>query len=127
VQPGWGCLMCNELISGAKLQEEALNAAERRAQRYVDEPEVPAPSVITLNSVVASHAVDDFLFNVLGLRTGGERAWRRFLPRTGAVRFSEPRADAECTECSTSGRFGRGDALSLPVKLSRRESETASS
>lgn len=120
VQPGWGCLMCNGLISGAKLQEEALTATERCAQRYVDEPDVPVPSVITLNSVVASHAVDDFLFNVLGLRTGGERAWRRLLPRMGDVRFDEPRADLECTECSTSGRFGRGDAAPLPVKLSRR-------
>lgn len=127
VQPGWGCLMCNGLTSGAKLQEEALTATERRAQRYIDDLAVPAPSVITLNSVVASHAVDDFLFNVLGLRTGGERTWRRFLPRTGDVRLDEPRADAECTECSASGRFGRGDALAMPVKLSRRESEPAGS
>jgi hypothetical protein len=37
-------------------------------QRYVDEPEVVAPSVITLNAVAVSHAADDFMFYMTGLR-----------------------------------------------------------
>ena len=65
VEPGYGCLLCNGLISSDALQLESLSPDERRAQRYVDEPEVPAPSVITLNAVAAAHAVDDFLFNML--------------------------------------------------------------
>jgi len=50
VTPSSGCLWCNGLISSEGLQREAATASERRAQRYVDEPKVVAPSVITLNA-----------------------------------------------------------------------------
>jgi molybdopterin/thiamine biosynthesis adenylyltransferase len=68
--PDFGCLWCNELISPAGLQDEALTADQRRKQRYVDEPEVVAPSVITLNAVAAAHAADDYLFCTTGLLGG---------------------------------------------------------
>lgn len=119
VEPGVGCLYCNGLISARALQEEAMTADERRAQRYVDEPEVPAPSVISLNAIPAAHAVNDFLFNVLDLKTAPS-SWLRFSPRRNDVRFDEPRKDMECPECSNGrGRLGRGDNVPLPVRLAR--------
>lgn len=40
----------------------------RKAQRYVDDKEVPAPSVITLNAVGAAQAANDLLFYMTGLK-----------------------------------------------------------
>jgi hypothetical protein len=33
-----GCLLCNRLINGTKLQDESVSEKERRQQRYVDDP-----------------------------------------------------------------------------------------
>lgn len=67
VTPSSGCLWCNGLISAEGLQREAATPKEQVAQRYVDEPAVVAPSVITLNATVASQAANDFLFAFTGL------------------------------------------------------------
>jgi hypothetical protein len=42
-----GCLLCNRLISSAKLQDESVSEKERRQQRYIDEPEIVAQSPST--------------------------------------------------------------------------------
>ena len=67
VLPDAGCLWCNGLIPASMLQSEAETEENRRRQRYVDDPDVHAPSVITMNSVAASLAVNQFLFSVTGL------------------------------------------------------------
>lgn len=122
VFPSSGCLWCNGFISAEGLQREAATAAERCAQRYVDEPDVVAPSVITLNATAASQAANDFLFWLTGLtRQGTSLDYMRFLPREREVRFDEPRQDAKCLECGhhPSGRFARGDSVELPTKSIR--------
>src|SRR5262249_35678562 len=119
VMPWSGCLWCNGLISTEGLQREAATASERRAQRYVDEPEVVAPSVITLNATVASQAANDFLFSITGLANSRTPTdYLRFLPRDREVRFDEPRRDRECAECGTEprSRLARGDSFALPTK-----------
>jgi hypothetical protein len=120
VLPGEGCLMCNELISAAKLQEESLSPEERRRQRYVDDPQVVAPSVITLNAVAAAHAANDFLFSVTGLTLPGTATdYQRFLSRERSVVFEEVQQRPGCSECSAedSSRFARGDARRLPTRI----------
>jgi hypothetical protein len=119
--PGFGCLWCNELISPAKLQEEALTAEQLRQQRYVQDEEVHAPSVISLNAVAAAHAVDDYLHSVTSLLpTAYEPRWRRFHPLAPtaphSVRCDIPRAGMECSECSEMGRLGQGHGTPLPTK-----------
>ncbi|MHB8294313.1 MAG: ThiF family adenylyltransferase [Acidimicrobiales bacterium] len=119
VLPGSGCLWCNDLISPARLQEEALSETERRQQRYVEEATVHAPSVITLNAVACAHAVDDYLFSVTCLLAAGTtNAYRRFLPREADFMLDQPRRDPECTECGCGpkGRLGMGSALRLPTR-----------
>ena len=58
---GGGCLLCNELIPAAKLQEEALSPDERLGQRYVGDAQVAARSpfsvAIFAGSVSAAMAV----------------------------------------------------------------------
>ena len=112
IRPGTGCLWCNGLIDPTQLAIEAKSDSERKEQAYgVQEPN---PSVITLNAVAAAHAVNDFLFDFLGLRTGDvEAAYQHFHFHRGKAQRVIPRRDPECRECVH--RLAMGDALELPV------------
>lgn len=120
VTPDRGCLWCNGLISPAKLQEEGQGEQERQAQRYVEEAEIVAPSVITLNAAAAARAADDFLFYMTGLtQAGAEQGYIRFAPLRRQVWIDDPRKGADCPECgnASKGRLGRGDARRLPTRI----------
>ena len=112
IRPGTGCLWCNGLIDPTHLAIEAKSDSERKEQAYgVQEPN---PSVITLNAVAAAHAVNDFLFDFLGLRTGNvEAAYQHFHFHRGKDQRVMPRRSSECRECVQ--RLAMGDALDLPV------------
>lgn len=123
INPASGCLWCSGLISSSKLQEESLNDTERRAQRYIDDPEVTAPSVITLNAVAVAHAANDFLFAVTGLtRDTADLDFLRFQPLDRTVERDEPLNLPGCTECGTGtiSRRARGDGADLPTRLVKR-------
>ena len=112
VTPDCGCLLCNGLINAAQLQEEGQTAKERAAQRYVDDDEVVAPSVITLNATVASQAANDFMLYMTGLTApDSSRSYLRFAPLTRESFLEEPRRSPDCRECGLLGRsrLGRGD------------------
>jgi hypothetical protein len=114
VRPGHGCLWCNQLIDPTQLAKEAKTDEDRKSQAYgVEEPN---PSVISLNAISASHAVNDFLLDYLGLRPENETLYyEHFHLLKGKQNLVEPRRDEECSECSHSGsRFGRGDSVPLP-------------
>ncbi|WP_422935807.1 ThiF family adenylyltransferase [Sinomonas sp. P47F7] len=115
VIPGKGCLFCNGLIDAGRLREEATDPEELRRQRYVDDDDVPAPSVITMNSVCASLATNGFLMSVTGLLDPVDFGWTKHDPRTGEFFEEEPRADESCQECSEEGRRGRGPTRRLPT------------
>ena len=112
IRPGAGCLWCNGLIDTTQLAIEAKSDGERKEQAYgVQEPN---PSVITLNAVAAAHAVNDFLFDFLGLRAGDvEPAYHHFHFHSGKAQHVIPRRGPECRECVD--RLAMGDALELPV------------
>jgi molybdopterin/thiamine biosynthesis adenylyltransferase len=110
VLPGWGCLWCNQVISPTRLAEESASPHQRRAQRYVDDPDVVAPSVITLNASAAAIAANDFLFSVTGLTAADATGdYLRVHPIERDIAFDRPRRDPTCPECSLTGRLGRGD------------------
>ena len=114
VRPGRGCLWCNQLIDPNQLAIEAKTDDERKAQAYgVEEPN---PSVISLNAIAAAHAVNDFLLDYLGLRSGGGTLYyEHFHFLTAKRNLVQPRKEADCSECSRGGkRFGRGDSTELP-------------
>ena len=112
IRPGVGCLWCNGLIDSTALAIEAKSDKERKEEAYgVQEPN---PSVITLNAVAAAHAVNDFLFDFLGLRSRGVDAnYLHFHFDRGKIDPVIPRRDRECFECVQ--RLAMGDALELPV------------
>ena len=119
VTPEQGCLWCNGLISVGRLQDEAVPEATRREYAYVDDPDVAAPSVVTMNAVACAHAADNFLFHLTGLRNeDAETGWFRWNSRRAVAGYDMPRQDADCAECSSTehGRLGMGDNAALPTR-----------
>ncbi len=115
--PGNGCLQCNSLIPAWRLTEEATIEVQRRRQRYVDDEEIHAPSVITLNAVAASRAVDDWLMAIGGLPDSGANAdhWVSYHPLTDEVIEHDPTKSSDCRHCGPS-RFAIGDGAGLLVR-----------
>lgn len=114
VRPGRGCLWCNELIDTNILAKESKTDEERKDQAYgVGEAN---PSVISLNAISASHAVNDFLLDYLCLRPESDELYYEHFHFLSSKRtLVTPRRDAECSECSQSGlRYGKGEAVELP-------------
>lgn len=119
VTPDSGCLWCNGLILRDMLALEAKEEHARIEQTYGTMQD--NPSVITLNAVAASHAVNDFMVAFLGL--GGPRAsldYQRFQHIDRRVVLDQPRRDAHCIECGTeaSSRRARGGSVPLPTLAS---------
>lgn len=123
ITPDRGCLWCNGIISSFKLNEEAKTNEQRKQQKYLDDEEVKSPSVITLNAVATSHAVDDYMFSLMGLlHASQDFPWLRFHPLPARpserIYFEMPHKDLGCPECSITGRLARGDSTRLPTKIS---------
>lgn len=112
VGPAGLCMWCDDLILRDQLALEALTPEERRRARYVDE--VPAPSVMTMNMMAASLALNDFLFSFVGLHSVNGLTPRRyhFLTREPVVE-SAGKTPRSCSECT--GRRALGSRKSLPV------------
>lgn len=116
VLPHTGCLVCNEAINSARLQEESVTASMLKRQRYVDDPDVPAPSVITQNALSASHAANDFVFYMTGLASPTAfDGYVRSHPLTRHTEMLRPRKSADCPECGATraSRFAGGDGVPL--------------
>ena len=119
--PGEGCLWCNGLISPSKLQQESLSVEQKRRQQYVvDEEGVHAPSIIMLNGIVASHAVDGYVERLTGLSRVKELKWLWYKPLDEEWTDVYPVVGSDyCMECAFEGkRFAMGDATALPVRSS---------
>ena len=119
VTPEQGCLWCNGLISPARLQDEAVSEAVKQGYAYLDDPDVVAPSVVTMNAVACAHAADDFLFHLTGLKyDDAETGWFRWNSRRAVAGYDMPRRGEGCLECSPTekSRLGRGDHGTLPTR-----------
>ena len=121
-----GCLWCNQLISPAKLQEEAISDEQRKRQAYVDDPVIHAPSVITLNALAAAQAVNEFMFSLLGLHDeeGAKEGYRMASPQARRWAKVACTAISGCPHCGDAGSsaLARGDRASLPCRTSRARS-----
>jgi hypothetical protein len=102
LQPGEGCLWCNELIDATRLAIDMHPDSEREQAQYV--PGVPAPSVMALNSVAASEAVTHFMLAITSLHEEPIEAFDiRHRPRKQERDLVRPRQDPTCTWCSPAG------------------------
>jgi hypothetical protein len=119
-----GCLRCNGLIDLRRLGEESVGDPHQiRNQRYVDEPEVHAPSVITLNALGTGWAANAFMQYIVGLRelvTGFQILRTTPVVASHAqVILQEPAVSPDCHVCGNNSYsvFGRGDQYDLPTRI----------
>ncbi|WP_310963882.1 ThiF family adenylyltransferase [Nocardioides terrisoli] len=119
-----GCLRCNDLINMSKLAEESVASVEQRQnQRYVDEPGIDAPSVITLNAMAVGIAVNDFMQFATGLGrpASGYRIIRSKPVAAGQPQLvvQQPHIDPECHVCGLRSYsvLSVGDASELPTRI----------
>lgn len=120
VIPDAGCLWCNGLIPPGRLQEESLSDEQLKSQRYIDDPSIAAPSVVTLNAIGAALAANGFLFAITGLADGEpEFDYLEVDALTGEPRQMKARREASCLECGdlAISRVARGDAHRLPTMV----------
>lgn len=120
VLPERGCLHCAGLIDPMRLQAESATPEERRAQNYLGTPEVIDPSVVSLNGIAASHAVNTMLFAAVGLAEPDLFSHRLIFPRDGSIMTVGTQRDPECPWCSRAAgsAYAAGDPLeSLPCRL----------
>lgn len=115
--PDQGCLWCLGLLDEERVRGEQLGPAEYAAQRtagYVSDLDVPEPAVVSINGVVASLAVTEFVDRVTGFR-GGSAPANMLLYRLsdGTVRRVSV-AGRSCPACSGAIR-GAGDLAALPT------------
>jgi len=119
VTPEVGCLLCNGAVSPARLREESVSPeVRRRRQKYTDEPDLVAPSVITLNALTASQAANDFMFYMTGMTAPD--AFDGYLqahPLARRVKSVRPRRDELCPDCGRDigSRRARGDGALIPL------------
>ncbi len=116
---GGGCLVCQEVVPSDSLQEEALDDDERQAQRYVEDPEVHAPSVITLNVLSAAQAANDLMMMFTGLYDDDVKMTQH-LNFVGSRQLKEfaPLAHESCIWCGTMdhAKYACGDRARLPCR-----------
>ncbi|MEW2274174.1 ThiF family adenylyltransferase [Streptomyces griseofuscus] len=107
ITPGASCLWCSGLIDPTRLAVDLQPATEREVARYV--PGVPAPSVITLNSLAAAEALNHFALAVTDLHEDGrDHAAVIHRPRTRQRDLQNPRQLPACRWCNSAGWLGRG-------------------
>lgn len=117
VIPDFGCLWCAKLINQARLAEESLEEEDRKRQQYIEE--VPAPSVVTLNGIGASHAANEFLFSWTGLRlSNSEERYLYYHPQERKTMMGKSLRTENCPECGggMKSRRARGDSTDLPTR-----------
>jgi hypothetical protein len=92
---------------------------ERQSQRYISGEDIPDPSVITLNALGASQAMNDFLFIVTGLLRDTARSEHILIhPRDRTTEKISLRRDPACSMCSLSlgSVYALGDRGHLPCR-----------
>jgi hypothetical protein len=118
-----GCLRCNGLVNMARLGEESVSTEQqRRNQRYIDDPDIEAPSVITINAMSVGWALNDFMQYATGI--GRPAAGYRLLRTQPVGRGSQftvqhPDVNLDCHVCGLGSHsaLSRGDATDLPTRM----------
>jgi hypothetical protein len=117
------CLECGGAIDPNALRREQLSTVEQHAQNYVDMPvgpDLPDPSVITLNSTAVALALLDFQFAATGMTEPGTHLEQRIYhapERALRTRQASPRPACRwCNRGLGDAAFGRGDDHVLPLR-----------
>lgn len=115
---GRGCLDCAGAIPPSRLREEGVAEEEKRAQAYVDDPEISEPSVITLNVLSAGQAATDLMMLFTGLFDDhADLGHIMNFARERKLEYVGQSVNQHCLDCSSTkrSRRGRGDSVRLAV------------
>jgi molybdopterin-synthase adenylyltransferase len=116
VVPGGYCLSCAGALDADRIRAEQASPEERTAfPGYFVNLDIDDPSVITLNSAVASHAVSlgmDMLVPVM--RSGTPVDSYQYNALKGLVRYEPKRYDPSCGICGEDGIGSLADDHPLP-------------
>ncbi len=113
--PELGCQLCGNLLDPEAVRVDLLTEFERSADPYVMGAHEPAPSVISLNSTVASMAVSMFLSAALGVP--GTARLINYNGITGTARSAAISRHPTCIVCSPEGAFARAHEWPVPGRL----------
>ena len=107
---GNGCLSCMNVLDRARAAVELAGPEERRRQAEIygisrDLLDVAGPSVVSINGVVASLAVTEFMLRVTGIREPNRLL--TYHGRTGKVTVSTDNPAPDCYYCK--GLWSTGD------------------
>jgi molybdopterin-synthase adenylyltransferase len=112
--PGYACLRCSHLISAERVRLECMPDQERRklgAEGYVMGLDDPAPSVISLNTTIASMAVTAAISLFANLTGGEAQTSIRYDARSGETFVVATEHDPSCDICGhREGVVALGDA-----------------
>ena len=114
--PGLGCLLCGNLLDPEAVRVDLLTDFERAADTYIIGSRSPAPSVISLNSTVASMAVTMFLSAVAGVPSRARLV--NYNGMAGTTRSAVVIPHPTCYACSLRGALARANEWPLPARLS---------
>jgi hypothetical protein len=111
VGPGRRCLACWGHIDPNRMRMESLSAADRTrdaADGYIVGTDVPQPSVVAFNTMIAGAAIIELLRLVTQFAGADDPPDRlNFDFRTGTVRRNRLHADASCAICLPEGSSTR--------------------
>jgi len=119
--PAGSCMWCDGLINPAALAMNMLPDKIKKRARYVDE--VPAPSVIALNSLAAGEAVNHFMLAVTNLHTDDDEHSFLHFPRSGQRAHQKPAATQHVSHAPASAASHAATPLPepyLPLTMPRQ-------
>jgi hypothetical protein len=114
LSPGLGCLTCSGTLDPDAIRYDLMTSFQRQKDPYFIGDNIPAPSVISLNSTMVSFAITMFLGFVTGVPF--KARFQTYDGITGKLRPASAPIDPVCIVCSPRGAFGRGDEWPLPAR-----------
>lgn len=110
--PGLPCLACMNLLDADAVRRGLMAREELAADPYFIGESEPQPSVVTVNSTIASLAVTMFLgiFTEAPLRS----RFQMYNALAGVVKPVEAAVVSDCVVCSPKGYSGKGSAWDFP-------------
>ena len=125
VHPDGPCLLCAREISPTEALNDLAPPEElevKQLQGYINGADIPSPSVVSLNSIIASIAVTEFLALVTGFRPAKEYTFYDMLNQRVVQRIVE--TDPNCYTCSLKGIGDKVDIERYSLGVPRDVPET---
>jgi len=121
--PNSPCLECTGYLNALELSREIaqIEAGDKPHHSYISGTPEEAPAVISLNGIVASLAVNEFLHLLTGLETQREPGmYKMYRILNGTVQTYRMQAESKCTLCDEVKALG--DTVMLPCRKQSTES-----